>query len=211
MAVLKVRQNGEWVVVGTGEKGDAGASGKDGAGCYVNGVATNVNFTSDPQTQLDNINSQVSTNTSNIASLGTNKANQSDLSSTNAKVTTLTNDKANKDFSNVTYPTFVADGVERSSSGYTTRMTSDKKTWYIIFPTGLKICHLVIDSIPSTDTPQQVRLPIPFNTTTYMAHIVRSPGSSYLRLDDVGYTDKTTSGFKIRGYNPPVDITCIGY
>ena len=37
-----------------GDKGDTGTAGKDGAGCYVDGVATNVNFTSDPQTQLDN-------------------------------------------------------------------------------------------------------------------------------------------------------------
>ena len=56
-----------------GDKGDTGAAGKDGAGCYVNGVATNVNFTSDPQAQLDA------------------KASQSSLNTTNSNVTANTN------------------------------------------------------------------------------------------------------------------------
>lgn len=149
-----------------------------------------INFTSSPQAQLDNINSQVSTNTSNIASLNTNKANV--------------------DLSNVTYPVFTPDGIEHKASGYTTRMTTDKNTWYIIFPTGLKICHLVV-SLPQTDTAQPITLPITFSTTTYMVKIERTYGSSYIRLDDAGYTDKTTSGFKTRGYNTPAGITCIGY
>ena len=39
----------------TGATGPQGEPGKDGAGTYVDGVATDVNFTSDPQTQINNI------------------------------------------------------------------------------------------------------------------------------------------------------------
>ena len=159
-----------------------------------------INFTSNPQTQLDSKASQSALNSTNA-----------NVSANTSSISSLNTNKANVDLSNVTYPTFVASGSVRSSSGYTTYMSNGTKIWYIIFPTGLKICHLVIDSLPSTDTPQQVTLPITFNTTTYMVHIQRSYGGSYLRLDDVGITDKTTSGFKTRGYNAPVDITCIGY
>ena len=112
--------------------------------------------------------------------------------------------------SDVTQPKFSADSHSYTSSGYTTYMSIGGDTWYILFPTGLKICHLSV-TVPSSDSAQQVTLPIAFKTVHYMVNIQRSSGSSYVRLDDIGCTDKTTSGFKIRGYNSPALITCIGY
>jgi hypothetical protein len=42
-----------------GDKGETGSAGKDGAGCYINGVATDVNFTSDPQAQINNLGTNI--------------------------------------------------------------------------------------------------------------------------------------------------------
>lgn len=53
---------------GKGDKGDTGATGATGPkgdkgdtgnGCYVNGVATDINFTSNPQDQLNSLNEAI--------------------------------------------------------------------------------------------------------------------------------------------------------
>ena len=40
---------------------ERGAKGDTGNGCFINGEATNINFTSDPQTQINNINQSIPT------------------------------------------------------------------------------------------------------------------------------------------------------
>lgn len=85
-----------------------------------------IDFTSSPQAQLDNINSQVSTNTSNISSLNTNKANV--------------------DLSNVTYPDSVANGVTQTGSGdrvVKSWVSSDGQNWYRQWAGGWKECGSV--------------------------------------------------------------------
>lgn len=67
---MKINGKDSYLALLKGEKGD---KGQDGAGCYVNGVATEINFTSDPQEQIDA------------------KANQSSLDTTNSNVTANTN------------------------------------------------------------------------------------------------------------------------
>lgn len=71
------------LVLPKGDKGDKGDAGGGGECCYINGVATSVNFTSDPQAQIDEINEQVAntqtlayTNLQQIEALKTENENQ---------------------------------------------------------------------------------------------------------------------------------------
>lgn len=49
-----------------GKKGDTGAQGEAGIGCSINGVATPLDFTSNPQSQLDDLKQQNTSQSSQI-------------------------------------------------------------------------------------------------------------------------------------------------
>lgn len=53
-----------------GKIGDTGAQGEAGIGCSINGVATPLDFTSNPQTQLDELKQQNVSQSSQIENLG---------------------------------------------------------------------------------------------------------------------------------------------
>lgn len=53
-----------------GKKGDTGAQGEAGIGCSINGVATPLDFTSNPQTQIDELKQQNTSQSSQIENLG---------------------------------------------------------------------------------------------------------------------------------------------
>lgn len=69
-------------------KGDKGEKGQDGAGCYVDGVASVVNFTSDPQTQLNN---KANKDLSNVTLFNLLWENPSPTSNFSAQTITLAN------------------------------------------------------------------------------------------------------------------------
>lgn len=145
-----------------------------------------INFSSDPQTQINA------------------KANQSALDSTNANVTSLTNNKANKDLSNVTYPQLTPDGIVHTSSGYTTYMTTDGNTWYMKFPNGFKIMGGYVISSSSSQQVITVNMqsgffqdvPTVFKQAGYSGYYNNPVSWDYLQVWDV-----TTSSFKTPTYN----------
>ncbi|MDY4592612.1 MAG: hypothetical protein SO434_04335 [Eubacteriales bacterium] len=53
-----------------GKKGDTGAQGEAGIGCSINGVPTALDFTSNPQIQLDELKQQNTSQSSQIENLG---------------------------------------------------------------------------------------------------------------------------------------------
>lgn len=142
--------------------------GADASGAVtINGVEASVDFTSDPQTQinskadqsaLNSTNSKVSTNTGNIANL-----------------TTLTNNKADKDLSNVTYPQAVADG--NYYSGATDRViltyiSSDGNTWFREWKSGWKECGGRYSFASSrSHTVDSLTLPVQFTTANFNIQI----------------------------------------
>lgn len=76
---MKINGKDSYLALLKGEKGD---KGQDGAGVYINGVATDVHFTSDPQSQLNELKSKNKTmffshtgnfaNTSDFVKMGNN-------------------------------------------------------------------------------------------------------------------------------------------
>lgn len=108
-----------------------------------------INFASDPQTQINSTNSQVSANTGNISNLSTNKAD--------------------KTLSNVTYPQVVADGLARI--GVCDRIverwvSSNGLTWYEKYQSGWKKCGGIY-TIAEDGRDETLTLPISFSNTNY--------------------------------------------
>ena len=137
----------------------------------ANSAVTGLDFDSDPQTQinekanqsdLNTTNTQVNTNTTNIAT------NASDI----AKLKTS---KANNDLANVTYPSITA-GSTTSGSGdrvVEQYLSSDGKTWYRKWASGWKECGMFyqspsisLSSVASKDI-GLIALPITFSNTNY--------------------------------------------
>lgn len=125
----------------------------DGLGTKVSVGGTTqstINFASDPQTQINSTNSQVSANTGNISNLSTNKAD--------------------KTLSNVTYPQVVADGLARI--GVCDRIVerwvaSNGLTWYEKYESGWKRCGGIY-TIAEDGRDETLRLPnITFSNTNY--------------------------------------------
>ncbi len=123
-----------------------GEKGQDGMGCYVDGVPTDVHFSSDPQIQLDNLN--------NI------KANKEDIPNVL--------NKAESDLSNVTYPTNIK-GSTTTGAGdrvVETYIDADGIMWYRKWESGWKECG---GTKPETtgEATYEVDLPIEFSNTNY--------------------------------------------
>ena len=123
-----------------------------GTKVYVNDVLQ-VTFDADTkanQSDLNTTNNNVATNTSNIAKLNTSVAQ-----------------KADKNLSNVTYPSITA-GSTTSGSGdrvVEQYLSSDGKTWYRKWASGWKECGLVFDH--SAGTTNKI-LPISFNSSNFI-------------------------------------------
>lgn len=75
--------------------------------------------------------------------------------------------KADKDLSNVNFPQLTPDGQVHTESGYTTYMTTDKKTWYIIHPTGKKECGMSYTDV-NNDADTTLTMPISFSDTNFV-------------------------------------------
>ena len=94
-----------------------------------------INFTSNPQTQLDSKASQSALNSTNA-----------NVSANTSSISSLTTNKANKDLSNVTYPEPTANGVVQTGSGdrvIKSWIASDGQTWYREWAGGWKECGSV--------------------------------------------------------------------
>lgn len=119
-------------------------SQKTGTQVNVDGVFQNyLNFTSDPQAQINN------------------KADQSLLD-------TLDTNKANKDLSNVTYPQIVENGIAQTGAGdrvVESKIYSDGLTWYRKWASGWKECGM---TITANSTFTDYTLPITFSNTNYI-------------------------------------------
>ena len=167
----------------------------------------------------------IATNTSDIATLKTSKANQSDLDSTNGAisiinnmVTALTNSKANNDLANVTYPSITA-GSTTSGSGdrvVEQYLSSDGKTWYRKWASGWKECGFFVSGNKNTDIP--VTTPITFSNTNYiiqMTNVWTSSGAHAGAWDPGGFKHKTTNSFVASftawNSNVPTNVQCQVY
>ncbi|MGN0789583.1 MAG: hypothetical protein ACI4MY_06550, partial [Christensenellales bacterium] len=72
--------------------GKTGPQGEAGIGCSVNGVPTALDFTSDPQSQLDKLTQQNTNQSSQIATLGQTDQNlQSQIDTLQSQIGTLNN------------------------------------------------------------------------------------------------------------------------
>ena len=111
-------------------------------------VAT-LNFTGDPQEQINS------------------KASVGDLNATNSNINSLNENKANKDLSNVTYPSIIA-GSTTSGSGdrvVEQYLSSDGKTWYRKWASGWKECGGIGSMVGggSGDYTDVITFPVTFN------------------------------------------------
>lgn len=70
------------------------------------------------------------------------------------------------------YPQMIADGVVRTGAGYTTWVSSDGKSWYIIHPTGYKECGMVSTATINTNGSYDFELPVQFsNADSFVAEV----------------------------------------
>lgn len=175
-----------------------GEKGQDGMGCYINGVATDVNFTSDPQKQLDELKE--------------NKANKDDIPNFN----TL----ANKELSNVTYPTNVADGQVKTGAGdrvIETKIYSDGNTWYRKWASGWKECGGLSTSSLSTYL-KTITLPLSFSNENYTIMITpegRAGGEDnycwWIYNSSPYLTTVNSFTVRARSNTPYIQYYCCGY
>ena len=173
----------------------------------ANSAVTGLDFDSDPQTQINE------------------KANQSDLDSTNGDisiinnmVTALTNSKANNDLANVTYPSITA-GSTTSGSGdrvVEQYLSSDGQTWYRKWASGWKECGFFISGKKNTDIP--VTTPSTFSNTgsvSQMTKVWTSSGGHRGAWDPGGFIHKTTNSFiavfTTWNSNAPTNVQCQVY
>ena len=153
-----------------------------GTKVYVNDVlqATFDADTKANQSDLNTTNNNVATNTSNIATL-------------NASV----EQKADKNLSNVTYPSITA-GSTTSGSGdrvVEQYLSSDGKTWYRKWASGWKECGLVFDHSAGTTNKT---LPISFNSSNFIITAVAWANSELLMCrTDVVSNNTIKIGFGI--------------
>ena len=170
----------------------------------ANSAVTGLDFDSDPQTQINE------------------KATQNDLNTTNSQVdtntrdiTSLTNNKANNDLSNVTYPSITA-GSTTSGSGdrvVEQYLSSDGQTWYRKWASGWKECGFFVSGKKNTDIP--VTTPITFSNTNYiiqMTNVWTSSGGHAGAWDPGGFSNKTTNSFiavfTTWNSNAPTNVQC---
>lgn len=134
-----------------------------------------LNFTSDPQSQING------------------KASQGDLNSANTNISNLDTNKANKNLSNVTFPQLTPDGQEHTASGYTTFMSTDGNKWYIKSPIGLKIMGGYVVGESSTQQTITVNFetnlftapPFVFKQTGYGGYYTNPVSWDYFQVWDV--------------------------
>lgn len=166
----------------------------------IGGVTqSTVSFTSNPQTQLDS------------------KANQSALDSTNTlvsnnagNITSLNNNKANKDLSNVTYPQVVADGVAKRGAGdrvVERKVSTDGYTWYEIYESGWKRCGLRTNATTSW---VNKTLPITFSNTSYTITVTKNNTTENIGASVVSNNQVDVKA-TINIDAPNVHITCEGF
>lgn len=155
-----------------------------GTSININGVLqTQVNFTSDPQTQIDDLK-------------------ENDVN------------KANKDLSNVTYPTNTIGNTTNGAGDRVieTYISSDGKTWYRKWASGWKECGIY--GTVSTWTQGTVTLPLEFTNSNYtcLATMQTESTSTGLSSNQMGIVSKTTNSISIyASKTSPKIIYCCGY
>lgn len=154
----------------------------DGLGTKVTvdgSAVANLSFSSDPQTQIKNINTNIIAINNMI----------------NADINLLKENKANIDLTNVTYPEVVADGVTKMGSSdrvVGSWISSDGLTWCRIWRSGWKECGGRLNiSIPINSVTHYV-LPVSFSTTKFT--IVVSPDTWLDAPLYVGADDNSANG-----------------
>ena len=184
----------------------------------ANSAVTGLYFDSDPQTQINE------------------KATQNDLNTTNSQVdtntrdiTSLTNNKANNDLSNVTYPSITA-GSTTSGSGdrvVEQYLSSDGQTWYRKWASGWKECGMFyqspsisLSSVASKDI-GLIALPITFSNTNYNVQCTTTwtASAGHQFVFDTSKTNNTNDSIFLAvtrvmssgSASPACFITCAGY
>ena len=186
-------------------------------------------FTTNEKNKLAGLNNYDDTQVqADITALQNGKANQSDLNTTNNNVATNTSNiatlnasveqKADKNLSNVTYPSITA-GSTTSGSGdrvVEQYLSSDGKTWYRKWASGWKECGFFVSGKKNTDI--RVTTPITFSNTNYiiqMTNVWTSSGAHAGAWDPGGLMHKTTNSF-IAAFttwdsNAPTNVQCQVY
>ena len=165
----------------------------------------NLAFNSNPQEQLNS------------------KASVSDLNTTNSNISSLSENKANADLSNVTYPEIVYDpetelfdGLVHTGAGdriVERKVFSDGKTWYERYESGWKRCGGVITTANNIT---EVVLPIEFTTTSYTTLVtIRFDTTSATSFFDksLNIRYKTENTFEIYAYSVAGELQweCAGF
>ena len=146
------------------------------------------------QGKVSTLESDNTTNKANISSLQTTKANQSALDTTNQNVANLDANKADKDLSNVTYPTNTAGSIKTGAGDRVveTYISSDGNTWYRKWASGWKECggRVQGDSI-------DIVFPLTFSYTYGSISAIADDSDTGSRLVTVKSTSRSTTGVRL--------------
>lgn len=161
--------------------------GADAKGAVtINGAEATVNFTSDPQTQLDS------------------KASKSSL-----------NSKADSNFANVTYPKENIGGKSTGTADRVieTYLSSDEKTWYRKWVSGWKECGMILSG--GSWGYKTVTLPIIFNGYNYtcvVTNIISNSQTGTYSTRETSINANTTNSITL-WYDATLQkqVYCCGY
>ena len=146
------------------------------------------------QGKVSTLESDNTTNKTNISSLQTTKANQSALDTTNQNVANLDANKADKDLSNVTYPTNTAGSIKTGAGDRVveTYISSDGSTWYRKWASGWKECGGRVHG-NSID----IVFPLTFSYPYGSISAIADDSDTGSRLVTVKSTSRSTTGVRL--------------
>ena len=190
-------------------------------------VSQNTSNISTINSQISNLDSQTSTNTEDIEFLQSDIAGKTNVTINNihqdyvnfssdpqTQLNNLNNNKANKDLSNVTYPTNTPGNTTTGDGDVVieTYISNDGRTWFRIWKSGWKECGIY--ATLSTWSSGNVALPITFSNTNYtcVATSQTTSTSTGLNSAQLGIESKTTNTITLwASTSSPKIIYCCGY
>ena len=135
------------------------------------------------------------------------------IQSLNTSVNTLNENKANKDLSNVTYPTITAGSTTTGSGDRVIEhyISSDGLTWYRKWASGWKECGVFVNA--GTWGGTEIQLPVTFQNTNFNVSLgLLTNQDTAFNAMTLGIYDKTVSSVSMYvNQNFQKHIYCCGY